>query len=681
MATRTVTEHVATAPPQARARRLDDLLGRPVAFAATAAILLALFGWTFVANPERVAPTKDPAYYTWRTEALISEDPATLLDIEGAFGMFAGGYRVAAPVIGGFLRQIGGIHPLKTTVFLMVALPVLIALLLGAFGYRHRRDPLIFHSVALGTGSLLLTPPFVGYLDNVLCLFFIAAALPFLSQTRDRWPPRIAVGTFLLLSGLTHPTTLAIFCVVLGAMAVVRLMFRRFDLASVLRDDGPMLATAFVSVIATYLVWKVGIWGPSASLGEAALPPPYGSDFFVDRLVLWVKAMRPALNGPLFAIGAVGLLVAGKRAAEDDLARVSIVWLAPLGGLFGFLAGLTYPYYRFFNTTLAWILLVGLGIYFVGRYFLAARRPAWVAYLVLAALGVLVATNFATGFRLSGWNNPTGGWMPRDVRAQLENLRLSIAARFDEDRPVVFVIDDEDHSFQIWGFTKLSGNTSRYGLPRGQIDRGYLYLGSLDNYLRGEPTLVGEETYDKLSPALLEDANEGIRRAGQEPLIVVASAFNQSGENASIVSGQEAADPGVLMTGLPPDIREPEVWVLNDSGITTGDGLHLTTTPASTTAPPSGLHALVVLVAVVVLLLPGALCLFYFLPDATAADALPVSCALAVGLIAVIGTVALAVARAPLSGGLAWACVAICWAVGVVLAGRAGLRLVPQPAR
>jgi len=49
------------------------VLGSPIAFLATALILLALFGWTFIANPDRVAPTKDPAYYTWRTELITTE--------------------------------------------------------------------------------------------------------------------------------------------------------------------------------------------------------------------------------------------------------------------------------------------------------------------------------------------------------------------------------------------------------------------------------------------------------------------------------------------------------------------------------------------------------------------------------------------------------------------------------
>ncbi len=520
MDTDTLTERAPAWPPPEARNRLDRALGRPIAFFITGAILLALFGWTFIANPDRVAPTKDPAYYTWRTEAFITETPERFLEIEGAFNMYSSGYRVSAPVLGGFLRRIPGVSSLKVTIFLMVFLPVLTCLLLAGFAYRHRPDPLMFHAVAFGSASLFLTPPFVGYLDNILCLFWLAAALPFLDRMRYSWPARTAFGTFLLLAGLTHPTTLLIFCVVLGAMAAWRLLFRKFDIKSVIADDGPILLTAFTSVVVTYAIWKLGIWGPTASLSDAALPPPYGSDFFVDRMMDWIKAMRPALNGPLFLIGIAGLVGAHRRSrevsdelstefttkrsplGEDELTRVSLVWLAPLVGIFGFVGGLTYPYYRFFNTTLSWILLVGVGIYFAARFFIdRGNNGNKLAYLGLVALAVIVATNFTAGFKDAGWNNAEGGWLGAEERADLDALRGSLEALNETGRPVVFVIDQEERNFQIWGFTKLSGNTSRYGLPHEQIDQGYQYLGSLENFLAGEPTLVGDETYGKLSPA------------------------------------------------------------------------------------------------------------------------------------------------------------------------------------
>jgi hypothetical protein len=637
----------------------NRVLSHPAAFITTTLILFAVFGWTFVSNPDRVAPTKDPAYYTWRTEALISEKPVTLLEIEGAFEMFAGGYRITAPVIGGFLRQIPGVSSLNVTVLLMVTLPVLTALSLATFAFRQRSDPLIWHSVAFGSASLLLTPPFVGYLDNVLCLFWLAASLLFLAGTRTSPRDRLCFGVFLVLAGLTHPTTLAIFCLSLGAMAVVRLAFRRFDVKSVLRDDGWMLATALGAAVVTLAIWVVGIWGKSASLSEAALPPPYGSDFFLDRMALWVKAMRPAVNGPLLVIGAVGLLASGRRAVEDDLSRVAIVWLAPLAGLFGFLAGLTYPYYRFFNTTLAWVLLVGLGIYFAARWFIdvsTSRGLPFLAVLGLVALAVVVGTNFTTGYRLSGWNNPAGGWLSDSQRRELDALRGTLEGT-DKNRPVVFVIDDEPpEPFQIWGFTKLSGNTSRYGLPAGQIDRGYLYLGSLDNYLSDRPTTRDDDTYDKLSPALLEDTRAGIRRANMDPIVVVASAFNKAGANTDIAS-----------EGKPPAESGAEVWVLNSEGVNISG---TSQRPPEESDGGGMLHLVRVVLGLAVLLLPGFLSLRYFVPGFGVAEAIGIGPPLALGMLTLTGVATLAIFRSPFSLTLA----AVALGIALLLSGVAFLR-------
>lgn len=637
------------APPD----RFERVLGHPLAFLATAAILLALFGWTFIFNPERVAPTKDPAYYTWRTEMLISDDPVTLLETEGAFEMFAGGYRVSAPVIGGLVRRVAGVSSLNQTVLLMVALPVLTALLLASFAYRQRRDPLLWHAVAMMSASLFLTPPFVGYLDNMLCLLWLAAALPFLPHTRDSWPARAGFGMFLLLSGFTHPTTLAIFCLALGAMSIVRVLFRRFDVRSVVRDDGWMLVVALVAAISTYVIWKVGIWGRSASLSEAALPPPYGSDFFVDRMVLWIDAMRPALNLPLFVIGVAGLIMAGRKAAEDELARVSIVWLAPLAGIFGFLAGLTYPYYRFFNTTLAWVLLVGVGTYFVARLLIDVAKGGGIRVVALAgvvALGVIIASNFGTGFTKSGWNKAAGGWLSSEERRDLDALRATLGAE-DDDRPVVFVIDDEPPApFQIWGFAKLSGNTSRYGLPAGQIDRGYLYLGSLDNYLAGRPTTRGEETYDKLSPALLEDAQAGIEESGRDPVIVVASIFNPAGANTEMAARDEVP------------VAPEDVWLIREGEIL-GRSAHATSVPDKDAGAG---HLVRVGLGLVLLLVPG-LASRWFLPDVRFADGLAMVPAIALALTTLSGIVVLALVRSPFSPTISFITVALAILLGAAL--------------
>nr|MBA2599512.1 hypothetical protein [Actinomycetota bacterium] len=647
-------------PSPRRSGAVDRILGHPLAYLATALLLLAVFGSTFITNPDRVAPTKDPAYYTWRTEALVSEDPGTLLDVQGAFDMFAGGYRVAAPVLGGFLREAAGFSSLKVTAFLMVLVPVATALLLGGYAYRQRKDPLIFHVVAIGAASLYLTPPFVGYLDNILCLMFLAAAIWFIGPARETWGPRIALFIFLLLAGFTHPTTLVIFCLILGAMAVVRLLFRRFDLRSVLRDDGPTLLTAFAAAVVTVLIWQIGLWGTSASLGEAALPPPYGSSFFVDRMVLWLDAMRPALNGPLFLIGIVGVLAMGRRWAEDDLSRLTIVWLAPLAGAFGFLAGIAYPYYRFFNTTLSWVLLVGLGGYFLIRFFLDRTGQTLFAVgaaVVTLAVGFIFATNLADGFSVQGWNDPNKGWLAPQTRADLDALRGALDENVSRDTPVVFVIDDEDASFQIWGHTKLSGNTSRYGLPREQIDQAYLYLGSLESFLGGEPTTRGEETYDDLSPALLDESDRAIEASGEEPVVVIASAFNVSGANAEIATRERQAS----------EAGEGQVWVLHDGEVTTLDGEPVAGAPDASPDDPGPLHILLVLVALALLLVPGVIALRGVLPDAEFPEALALAPALSMALLALAGVVVLALLRSPFSTPVAWASAVVAAVAGAAL--------------
>ena len=290
---------------------LDRVLGHPVAFAVTALVLLALFGATFVTNPGRPAPADDPAFYAWRTEALISDDPVTLLEVEGPQEALVGGYRVMTPVVAGFMRRVAAVAPLTPTVFLAVGLRVILPLLLAGFAFRHVRDPLIWHSVAFGSASMLPSPPFGGYVDNVLTLVLLAASLFLLEPACRSWAARVWLGLLLVASGLSHPTTFVIFVAVLGAMALVRLVARGLDVRSVIRDDGPALATAVVATVVIYAVWKLGIWGQPAELGEAAVPPPADSDFFMRRMLGWLAALRPGLNGPLFALGVVGLLGAG----------------------------------------------------------------------------------------------------------------------------------------------------------------------------------------------------------------------------------------------------------------------------------------------------------------------------------------------------------------------------------
>jgi hypothetical protein len=681
----------ATATPPPEVPRVEGpagferALGHPLAFVGTAIILLALFGSTFIFNPGRTAPTRDPAFYTWRTEALLTEEPVRLIEIEGPNGLHGGAYRISAPVIGGLLRRIGNVDSRSTVAFLMVITPVIVSLLLAGFAYRHRRDPVLWHAVAFTSAGLMLTPPFVGYLDNVMSMLFLAGALWFVGPARTSWPGRVGFGIFLLATGVTHTTTLAIFGLTLGAMTAARILFGRSDSGllgrarAVVQQDAPMLGTALGAAILTVGIWTIGLWGSSAPLSESALVFPYSKDFFMARLDEWVDAMRPVLNGPLFALGALGLLAAGRRWVDDDLALVPVVWTAPLVGTFGFLLDLVYPYYRFFNTTLAWVLLVGIGAYFAVRFFIEKARPGGVSRLALVGvLGVvfILATNFTAGFDASHWNDPSRGWLTPKKRSDLDLLRANLAELAEVDRPVVFVMDVRPPEIQtlaqVWGITQVNGNTARYGLPPGQIDQSYVYQGALESYLAGQPTTTENAAYDDLAAASLEDLREGIAESEGEPLVVLASVFNENGPNASIAAGEVP----------PPDVPgNVDLWILNEGTIT---AVGETTPPFDTAVRPLGVpevtgdagltHVAWLLIACALLLAPGVLIARWLVPDGGVAEYLGIAPATAVALLVLVGTAVLAVARGPLSTTLAWITLGLSVAAGAALLLRAGIR-------
>ena len=608
--------------------RMERVLGHPVAFLVTTAILILLFGWTFFTTSGRPAAADDPAYYTWRTEALLANDPETLLDIDGPLDMYSGGYRVTTPVLAGLIRRIAGVATLTPTIILSVGLRVLIPILLAGFAYRHRPDPLIWHSVALGVGSLLLTPPFGGYLDNVMTLFFLSASLYLIAPARTSWGPRIAFFLLLLVSGFTHPTTLAIFCLTLGLMAFARFLFRGFSLRGVLVHDGPILVSAFLAVAGTYALWRIGMWGVPASLSEAALPPPAGADFFKTRLNDWLTAMNPAVNGPLFLIGAVGLIAAGRRAADDDFTRVAIGWLAPLIGILGVFAGVAYPYYRFFNTTTAWLLLIGIGVFFIARYsFDISRRGGvgLVALIGVVAVAAVIFTNFQSGLSNSGWNDPGDAWMKADEHRDLDALRLALA----EDPPggVVFVVDTAiEEPVRIYGFAKRAGNVSRYGVPAALQDRTAFYLGSVDDYLANRAT-DRSDYYERLSQASLEDANAV---AGRDAAVVIAEVFNEEAELAGIST------------------EDGRTLVVTDSQVNGRSFI-------PSTADPGGFQWAGALLGGLLMLIPGLLLLRWALPGAGLVDALGLVPALAASLLTLVGMGVLALGKTPLTSGRAWA--------------------------
>ncbi|MGZ8578575.1 MAG: hypothetical protein ACXWWX_03470, partial [Actinomycetota bacterium] len=248
-------------------------------------VLLLLLGWRFIADPSLSAPTRDPAWYTWRAQVILDAEPARVTGEWGPDGLFAGGYRITVPLAGALLQQVVGIDRYSFSAFLMIGIPILTGLALAAALFRSRRDPLVVLTTLLATVALFLTTPYVGYLDNITVLFLLSLMIPFVHEARTSWGARTALFLIGVAAAFTHPTTCVVFGVVLMAVFGFHFLTSRLSLGAALKADGPTLLSIGFGMIAGLASWIVGIWGQSASLAEAALPPPYTAAFFTDRLV------------------------------------------------------------------------------------------------------------------------------------------------------------------------------------------------------------------------------------------------------------------------------------------------------------------------------------------------------------------------------------------------------------
>src|SRR5688572_6555923 len=210
--------------------------GRSWAAIGVLGVILLAMGWQFINDSSRAVPAFDTAYYEWRVEYLLAEEPGALIELRGADGALASGYRVAEPVLGALLRTVGGVDDSVPSVVLSILFRVLAAAGMAAFAWRHRRNWLLFYLTLLTIPALFLLQRFFGYMDNFMTGALLAGALVLLDRMRESWGARIAVTLFFFLSGLSHPTTLVILLMSLGGVAVYRFIRER-SLLEALRSE------------------------------------------------------------------------------------------------------------------------------------------------------------------------------------------------------------------------------------------------------------------------------------------------------------------------------------------------------------------------------------------------------------------------------------------------------------
>ncbi|HXJ64974.1 MAG TPA: MFS transporter, partial [Actinomycetota bacterium] len=342
----------------------------------------------------------------------------------------------------------------------------------------------------------------------------------------------------------------------------------------------------------------------------------------------WVGSLKPALIGPLIAIAIGSISVRTWRTRKqgvpmDEYPRMSLLWLLPLLGLLGWVGGLTYPYYRFFNTTTAIMLLTGMGAWVAVRWTQKRNRAVGVvvAVLILAGFGFIMAR----GFGESNWNNNTdltARFLDSGTRSGLAAAQAYIAAN-DPDTPVVFVVDYRHGDRKAWGWAKSFSNVARSGLEGDEALRTAIYFGDLDDFLAGQPTghiklsqckpVPLSKVYDCVSAGFFDEMKTQLAPYQRAPIALLVDRFNVGSLNAKAGDQYPHVSKDVAI------ITGPNLAPVDQQALAAGHAAGVA--EARALASPAGrfsdpLHILrVLLVLAFLLVVPGLIAMRWFQLD------------------------------------------------------------------
>ncbi len=647
-----------------------SVLGKTVFLLLAIALVLVAFGWTFLQDPSISAPTRDPAWYTWRSNLMMTDSPGLIAGDWGPFHMFGGGYRVAVPLYGSILQRVAHIDLYTFSAFMMIGVPVLTGLALGVFVTRERKDPLLFLVTMLATAALFMTTPYVGYLDNITVLFVLSLLLAFYVPGREQWGARVALFLLGVVAAYVHPTTCVIFGFSLMAAFGLHVLTSRFRIGTALDRDGPSLMSIGFGMIFGLATWLLSPWGVAGSLADAALPPPYTQEVFQKRLSGWVGSLQPMITVPLIllAIGWVIYRSRKDRQPADTAGTLSSMWLIPLLGMFGWVAGAAYPYYRFMNATAALMALLGIGAWVAIAWLLrrqgATKLVAWVGVVaIVGSLGFV----WVKGREAAQWADKDNQWIDQPTRTALAAAR-AIVENEPSDQPIVFVVNFGD-TYQSYGWAKTFTNVSRTGLPGDAVKRSMTYFGDVSDLLAGQPTQLTDETYNKMARGFYREVEALRAEYPQPPIVFLVRQFNEGTANADL-----------LDTG-----RDDLVPLGTDIAVVTGASFATPSAEAVTAAKaaetevatfylqhPSVVdnlsHTLWVILALALLLVvPGLLSARFFGIEGTW-EKIALIPGMSIALTVLSGVIVVAVTRAPFGAVHGWATLGLATAIGGGLA-------------
>ncbi len=384
-----------------------------------------------------------------------------------------------------------------------------IALAAGAFvSYSLRRGvwDLIVVAIIVGTSTGLVRLMGGTYTDNLIAeALFAAALVPLLASVRDG-RGFVAAIALLAAGGLAHPAFFKFMVAILGVVAAVYLPA---SWKAWRRREAPLLATpsARLGLIlgGSSGIAAVGIYGFLKSVPDEPILQRY---LFFRRIKEDVPLYRLYVTVPLAAIGG-GALVrtyasaptngpATRRpsASDDRPDRATLrfvfvtlgAWLAMtvIGILALVVGGRGLPAHRFLAFLLPLPILVALGVLAVARYLsgrTSGRVAVGVAAVCVAGLVALGIVNYRAITRRGVELIDSG--KVHDAVAAATYLNL---AHVPVDHPVVIVVSDNGPTPRL--FIPEEAHIFRSAFPAERIPSLYFYVGTPENFLAGQPTIV-----------------------------------------------------------------------------------------------------------------------------------------------------------------------------------------------
>lgn len=641
--------------------RLYAIASSPWAFGAALVVVTLLLSWRFLMDASGAIPALDTAWYQWRVEYLQANDPGSLIAIQGAQGALAGGYRAAEPVLGALMRTVGGVGRETPTVFLSVAFRVVSAAAMAVWAWKHRRSRLLMFLTLFTIPALFLLQRFFGFLDNFLSLALMATVLLLLEPMRTSWVARFATFMLLFLAGMSHPTTLAVFLLSLGAVAAWRLLRDR-SLPSLLRSEiAPALWAGAAAAVGMVVFWTAGLWGPTSKLSEAAVPPPQSLQFFVDRSLGVLRGMQPWVLIPVMLLG-IGALLVSLFKRRERFSEITIGWTLPLAGMFGFVIGAAYPYFRFFNATLAPLLATAVGFtVIIGASLRFTRRPlSQLAPIVAFGLVVgILGSWYASG--LPQWNREAGSWLTAETRETMAAADAYLAS-YPDETSAIYIVEGR-HDPIAYSEYKEFANGIWAGTAGERIDDSYLYFGTVQAFQDGVISGSSDTQYQAIAGETGEEAI-GVFEADPEGTVVLLPlSFNEeTGPNPGFVEActgcEQLSESGLYALPIGAAI---EADAVASARAAAAEARAFVADPPGAASGIGG--ALLALLRLALLFLVPGWLLYRRIPGREPMDGIVLVPMLGLAITTTVGIFLLAVVRVPYTATLGW----LTWALATLI--------------